>query len=671
MKRTSTAWVPGACALVIALLLGFQANSLAQSGNPRLQGIQLYKAGKYAEAIPYFDKVLDWHSRDVEIYNLRGICHLKLNQPRQALADFDQIVRHEFRFVGGFGRPWPIDTQSTWLPRPRFPSWYPEGWGNRGLALLMLGKDEEAAASFREAIDRWPFAYTGGTPGNLLLRYYPLAVRRGMAGAYEGLGRAYLHQGKIEEAIGALNQAVALAPNDANALAGRGDMWLAVNRFQDAIVDYDQALKLDPQHGRAYAGRGIARAFLGRDNEALDDLNQALRLDPTNSRAYSHRGALWAQLGHNQEALTDYREILKQNPKNAWAFKDLGGVLSRLGRQNEALEALNQAIKLDPSSSKAYQNRGAAYNELGQYERAIQDLNRAIELDPNNVGAHSNLGLAYFGAGQYDASLAELDKAISIGPHVAIPYFNRAEILARLGERARAAADYERAIELEPRLTAAHAALAHVRSLQGDARSARSEYDRAVELDPSSPELFRMRADLRRQAGDWKGALADYDQAIQLDPTFALTYVSRAWVRLGLGVAGADLDARVYLKIKGYEDSLAPGMALVAVLGAKAAGRINDSNTALEEALANVRRSTWPAPVLRYLNRESNVDEMLKQSGEGHMAEAHAFLGLDLLAAKKQKEAITHLRQALDAGSRSLASDIANATLERLGESPR
>ena len=72
----------------------------------RDEGLRLYEAGRFAEAIPYFDRVLERHHRDIEVRLKRGACYVATNQPAKALADFDWVNRFSAWsaqvFNGGF-----------------------------------------------------------------------------------------------------------------------------------------------------------------------------------------------------------------------------------------------------------------------------------------------------------------------------------------------------------------------------------------------------------------------------------------------------------------------------------------------------------------------------------------------------------------------------------------
>ena len=140
-----SALVPAISLAVGLSIAAVGATRASGTNDARVTGIGLLSAGKYAEAIPYFDQVLARHVPDVEILNKRGICYLRTDQPEKALADFDRIIQHSGRFAQSFGFGPIYNPNQTWLPQPTDIPVFAEGHGNRGIALLMLGRDEESA----------------------------------------------------------------------------------------------------------------------------------------------------------------------------------------------------------------------------------------------------------------------------------------------------------------------------------------------------------------------------------------------------------------------------------------------------------------------------------------------------------------------------------------------
>ncbi len=645
------------CLAILSVETCLREASAGGTNQARAEGIKLYNAGHYHEAILCFDEVLARHGRDLEILIKRGACYLVLDKPEKAIADFDRVNQHNAWASRVFGAGSIYDINSTWIPLPIPDVAFAENWGNRGIALLMLGRNEEALDNFATAIQLWNRPQDINVDGG-----------RGRAAAYQGLGQSYHRLGQDETALKAYDEAIAINPADANGFAGRGDVLEGLRMPDRALQDFTEAIRLNGTHSRAYCGRGIAYFALGRDELALADLDRAIVLDSSQVRAYRFRGAVHARQGRNEQALADYDTLIRLDPKSAGALKDRGGLLVRMRQFDRAIDDLDQAIRLDPKRASAYQNRGAAYNGLGRYEQAVEDLSKAIEIEPDNVGAHTNRGLSLFALGRYDQSLFDLTMAIQLGPRIAIPYFNRAEVLSRMGEHDRALEDYNAAIRLDSRMAAAYAASARLRDQNGQRDRAIHDYDMALQLDPKQISLYYDRGNVRRETGDWRGALADYDRAIALDPKLADTYFARGWSRFSSSVEGSDYDARVYIKLRGWRDPLAPYMAVLAVLGSRQAVRPAEGERVLNEALANLSPHAWPVPVLRYMKGGLDESELLQKAvSKRQQTEAHAFIGLTRLQASDRQGALEHLRWAKENGSAgSIAGDVATAALARI-----
>ena len=74
--------IPLAVSLTILLTLSCDPPAPAESTNAsRAHAFQLYQAGRFREAIPELDRVIERHPRDIEALIKRGNCYLRLDQP--------------------------------------------------------------------------------------------------------------------------------------------------------------------------------------------------------------------------------------------------------------------------------------------------------------------------------------------------------------------------------------------------------------------------------------------------------------------------------------------------------------------------------------------------------------------------------------------------------------
>ncbi|KAL9260761.1 TPR repeat-containing thioredoxin TDX-like protein [Drosera capensis] len=88
-----------------------------------------------------------------------------------------------------------------------------------------------------------------------------------------------ISEGKLEEAIEHLTQAITLNPTSAIIYATRASVFIKMKKPNAAIRDASAALEINPDSAKGYKTRGIAKALLGEWKEAAKDLHLASRLD--------------------------------------------------------------------------------------------------------------------------------------------------------------------------------------------------------------------------------------------------------------------------------------------------------------------------------------------------------------------------------------------------------
>lgn len=104
------------------------------------------------------------------------------------------------------------------------------------------------------------------------------ALRRvpGRTSALVNLAAVRHRLGRPQEALAALDQALAGAPDDRAAWFHRGQLLQQLGRPGDALGSYERVLALDPHHGAAWSQRGGLLKDMGRLAEAAHSFRQAL-----------------------------------------------------------------------------------------------------------------------------------------------------------------------------------------------------------------------------------------------------------------------------------------------------------------------------------------------------------------------------------------------------------
>jgi len=132
--------------------------------------------------------------------------------------------------------------------------------------------------------------------------------------------------------------------------------------FDLAIKDQDQAVALAPGNAEAYLGRGLTY------------YNRAALEDPAEPK----RNALFAS------ALSDFTRAIERDGRNAQALDMRGVVHTVLGDLDRAIADFAQVLTIDPHLGKlrlaeAYCERGSTFQKAGNYDAAIADYEQSIE----------------------------------------------------------------------------------------------------------------------------------------------------------------------------------------------------------------------------------------------------------------------------------------------------
>ncbi len=233
------------------------------------------------------------------------------------------------------------------------------------------------------------------------------------------LGRAFMQQGKFDEAIGQFEEAVRVKPDYALAHNNLGYALAQKGRLDEAIRQYQEALRLDPGCTLAHFNLGNALADKGQIDEAIRQIREALRLKPDYAEAYNNLGLVLNKKGQSDEAIRHYQEALRLKPSYAEAHNNLAIALADKGQIDEAIRHYQEALRLKPDHAEARNNLGVALNKKGQSDEAIRQYQEALRLKPGYAEAHNNLGIALAQKGQTDEAIRCFEQALRLKPDYA------------------------------------------------------------------------------------------------------------------------------------------------------------------------------------------------------------------------------------------------------------
>ncbi|XAH22508.1 tetratricopeptide repeat protein [Xylophilus sp. GW821-FHT01B05] len=155
---------------------------------------------------------------------------------------------------------------------------------------------------------------------------------------------------RLQDALRAQLQAVAVMPPKAELFSNLGNIQYALGQWAEAEESYQAALRLDAHHLNAHYNYGLMLLDLERGREAELHLQQLARVEPQNPdllRRLGHAQLLQHRLLQGRELL---RHSLALQADSAEAASSLSYAELRLGNWDAAVAAAHEAVRCAPEN---------------------------------------------------------------------------------------------------------------------------------------------------------------------------------------------------------------------------------------------------------------------------------------------------------------------------------
>ena len=214
-------------------------------------------------------------------------------------------------------------------------------------------------------------------------------------------------QDEISEAIERLTRrAVDLDPRYAPAWALMASSQSALHRMHgragdDGQAALERALALNPDLAEARAIKAGKLSRAGQHEEAAAEIAIALRLDPESYEVNYRAGAISYNLGRLEDAVPHFeraRALIETEISAPFmlisCYTALGDAENTRRVARIALARAEKAIAQDRSNGSAMETGVGALAALGEAERAWDWMNRALLIDPDNLQMRYNFACA-------------------------------------------------------------------------------------------------------------------------------------------------------------------------------------------------------------------------------------------------------------------------------------
>ncbi|MBT2188843.1 aspartyl protease family protein [Sphingobium nicotianae] len=268
---------------------------------------------------------------------------------------------------------------------------------------------------------------------------------------------------KPARVVSAEGQVVALSengnePTDAAGFSARGAASASKGDFAGALGDLNRAVALAPDDGRYLYQRAQVRLALRQSALAFDDLSKAIPLAPSDAEIRLVHGRLAIAKGDRPLAAVDARAADRILAPQAAARLALAGLFGELDDYEAALGSYESWLHFhaeDGLRSTALSGRCRALAALNRdLDKALSDCNTALKLRPNTAGFLNNRGLVHLRRGENDAAVSDYDAALALAPNLAMARYARGIAETRLGQSDAAERDRAAADAIDPRIAA-------------------------------------------------------------------------------------------------------------------------------------------------------------------------------------------------------------------------
>jgi tetratricopeptide (TPR) repeat protein len=217
----------------------------------------------------------------------------------------------------------------------------------------------------------------------------------------------------LEQAAGAAEDALALAPANGTALRARGMSALFLDWDVERASDLlDRASAADSKDARTALAEAALLAVEKRYDEAVRAAERAVALDPKALYVRADLALFYLCAGRNEDAAESTRRVLSVAPDFTPALSY--GVLAyeRLGKLQHAADAARELMRLRGARDEELARLDAAdpHEALGLWRQ--WDLERVAKLSSGKVDRFAlSLALRYAAAGEHGAALEHLERA--------------------------------------------------------------------------------------------------------------------------------------------------------------------------------------------------------------------------------------------------------------------
>jgi choline-sulfatase len=257
-------------------------------------------------------------------------------------------------------------------------------------------------------------------------------------------------------------------------------------RIDDGIGKVRQALAADPEIVEAYLMLGNMSTKAKRSDQAIAAYQRALTLDPDSQTAVFNLAMAYKSAGQLEAAEAGFERTLALNARDPKARYQLADMWMKRGDFARAEAALTRAVADNVERPAFLTKLAECYIELKRYDEAERALAGALKEKSDEPMAHYDLGLIHEARGEPAKAIAEYQAEIARSADIYQAHFNLAKLLTAAGRSADAVGHFQRAVEANAEFGSGYLYLAKARLDVGDLAGAEAAALKGMTLKPDA-----------------------------------------------------------------------------------------------------------------------------------------------------------------------------------------
>jgi tetratricopeptide (TPR) repeat protein len=330
------------------------------------------------------------------------------------------------------------------------------------------------------------------------------------------LARAYLKNNNPNQAKVALDQAISINPNFADAILLLAETNLRSGHGEMVIEPITNLLRKRPDLRSAAFLLATAYGSRDRFDDAEAVIRDQVRLAPQDPQPHTALGLTFRQAKRNDEARQAFEKAAELAPDNLWLVDQLVELDLLDKHFDSARQRIHRHFQKTPDLPAAHFLEGKILIAEGKWDLAAAELQKTLQIDPNFSSAYDLLVQAYFATNKLPQAVSQLQAELAKKPNDATALMTLALAYERMKDFPKARDTYERLLSIEPNFVSALNNLAYLYTEQlNDLNKAYDLARKARDLRANDPSIGDTLGWVLYKRGEYQQALTTLQESAE------------------------------------------------------------------------------------------------------------------------------------------------------------